>query len=145
MAKRYQSIYDYWLLPLWYLLAIVLSVLLLFMTTDYFPFDIFWPLCYLYFFYLWLLITSPLISFGHCVICTSSIYDYWLLPLWYLLAIVLSVLLLFMTTDYFPFDIFWPLCCLSFFYLWLLITEVISSHKEKKKRQHNGQKISKGK
>jgi hypothetical protein len=44
---------------------------------------VFLPLCCLSF-YLWLLITSPLIS---------SIDDYWLLPLWYLLL---------MTTDYFP-------------------------------------------
>jgi hypothetical protein len=33
-------------------------------------------------------------SFGHCVVCSSSIYGFWL-PLWYLLAIVLSVLLRF--------------------------------------------------
>jgi hypothetical protein len=30
-------------------------------------------------------------SFGHCVVCSSSIYEFWL-PLWYLLPIVLSVL-----------------------------------------------------
>ena len=30
-------------------------------------------------------------SFGHCLVCSSSIYRFWL-PLWYLLAIVLSVL-----------------------------------------------------
>ena len=30
-------------------------------------------------------------SFGHCVVCSSSIYGFWL-PLWYLLPIVLSVL-----------------------------------------------------
>ena len=58
-----------------------------------------------------------LFSFGHCVVC-SSIYRFWL-PLWYLLAIVLSVLL-FTDSDY-PFGIFWPLCCLSFFDLQILI------------------------
>jgi hypothetical protein len=40
-----------------------------------------------------------------------------------LLAIVLSVLL-FMASDY-PFGIWWPLYCLSF-YLWLLITPLVS-------------------
>ena len=79
----------------------------------------FWPLCCL-FFYLQILIT-PLVSFGHCVVC-SSIYGFWL-PLWYLLAIVLSVLL-FTDSDY-PFGIFWPLCCL-FFYLQILITALVS-------------------
>ena len=49
-----------------FLLAIVLSVLLRYTNSDY-PFGIFWPLC-----------------------CrSSSIYGFWL-PLWYLLAIVLS-------------------------------------------------------
>ena len=110
------SIYDFWL-PLWYLLAIVLSVLL-FTISDY-PFGIFWPLYCLYF-YLRFLIT-PLVSFGHCIVCTS-IYDFWL-PLWYLLAIVLSVLL-FTISDY-PFGIFWPLYCL-YFYLRFLITPLVS-------------------
>ena len=80
---------------------------------------LFWPLC-----------------------CLSSIYGFWL-PLWHLqtflvifiLAIVLSVLLPSMASDYL-FDIFnlflsflfWPLCCLSFFHLWLLITSLVSSN-----------------
>jgi hypothetical protein len=66
----------------------------------------FWPLCCLSFFDLRLLIT-PLVStnfsFGHCVVCPSSIHGFWL-PLWYLqtfiLAIVLSVLLRFTASDY---------------------------------------------
>jgi hypothetical protein len=84
-----------------------------------FPFGIFWPLYCLFFylwlvfpplvsfghcivsFYLWLVIT-PLVSFGHCIVC-PFIYGFWL-PLWYLLAIVLSVLL-FMASEY-PFGIF---------------------------------------
>ena len=115
------SIYGFWL-PLWYLVAIVLSVLLLFTASDY-PYGIFWPLCCLFFFYLRLLIT-PMVSFGHCVVCSSSIYGFWL-PLWYLVAIVLSVLLLFTASDY-PYGIFWPLCCLFFFYLRLLITPLVS-------------------
>jgi fatty acid desaturase len=48
---------------------------------------------------------APLISFGHCMVCSSSIYWFWL-PLWYLLAIALSVLRRFTYSDC-PFDIFW--------------------------------------
>jgi hypothetical protein len=110
------SIYSFWL-HLWYLLAIVLS-LLPFTASDY-PFDIFWPL-YCLSFHLQLLIT-PLSSFGHCIV-SPSIYSFWL-PLWYLLAIVLS-LLPFTASDY-PFVICWPLYCLSF-HLQLLITPLLS-------------------
>ena len=96
----------------------------------------FWPLCCLSFLELHHLIT-PLVSsnssFGHCVSC-PSIYRFWL-PLWYLqtllLAIVLSVLLWFTDSDY-PFGIFkfffWPLCCLFFFDLRILITPLVSSN-----------------
>ena len=111
------SIYGFWL-PLWYLFPIVLS-LLLFMASDY-PFGILWSLYCLS--YLRLPIT-PLVSFGHCIVC-PSIYGFWL-PLWYLVAIVLSVLL-FTASDY-PFGILWPLYCLSF-YLRLLITPLVSSN-----------------
>ena len=104
------SIYDFWL-PLWYLVAIVLSVLPRFTTSDYF-FGILWPLYCLSFLDLRFLFT-PLVSCGHCIVCPSSIYDFWLL-LWYLVAIVLSVLPRFTTFDY-PFGILWPLHCLSFF------------------------------
>ena len=115
------SIYRFWLL-LWYLLAIVLSVLLRFTASDY-PFGIFWPLCCLSFFELQILITS-LVSFGHCVVWSSSIYRFWL-HLWYLLAIVLSVLL-WETDSNYHFGIFWPLCCLTFFDLQILITSLVS-------------------
>ena len=212
------SIYRFWL-PLWYLLSlcclffyiqilitplvsfvIVLSVLLLYTDSDY-PFGIFchcvvcsssiyrfwlplWyllSLCCLFFFYIQILIT-PLVSFVivlsvllytdsdypfgifcHCVVCSSSIYRFWL-PLWYLLSlcclfffyiqilitplvsfvIVLSVLL-YTDSDY-PFGIFchcvvcsssiyrfwlplWyllSLCCLFFFYIQILITPLVS-------------------
>ena len=129
---------------LWYLLAIVLSVLLLFTDYGYLPlvsfghcvvcssfiyglwlppFGIFWPLCCLFFFYLRIMVTSlwyllaivlsvlllftdygylPLVSFGHCVVCSSFIYGLWL-P---------------------PFGIFWPLCCLFFFYLRIMVTSL---------------------
>jgi hypothetical protein len=40
-------------------------------------------------------------SYGHCVVCPSLIYRFWL-PLWYLLAIVLSVLLWYTDSDYLP-------------------------------------------
>ena len=112
------SIYRFWL-PLWYLVVIVLSVLLRYTDSDY-PFGILWPLCCLFFFDIRILIT-PL--FGHCVVC-SLIYRFWL-PLWYLLAIVLSVLLRYTDSDY-PFGIFWPLCCLSFFDIRILITPLVS-------------------
>jgi hypothetical protein len=79
----------------------------------------FWSLCCMSF-DLRLLIT-PLVSFGHCVVCPSSIYGFWL-PLWYLLVIVLSVLR-FTAFDY-PFGMFWSLCCLSFD-LRLLITPLV--------------------
>jgi hypothetical protein len=102
------------------LLVIVLSVLLL--TPSYCPFGIFWSLCCLSF-YLLLLIAS-LVSFGHCVGCPFSTYSF-LLPLWYLLVIVLSVLLL-LTPSYCFFGIFWSLCWLSFFYLLLLIASLVS-------------------
>jgi hypothetical protein len=110
-------IYSFWL-PLWYLLAIILSDLW-FTASDY-SFGIFWPLYYLAF-DLRLLIT-PLVSFGHYIVC-PLIYGFWL-PLWYLLAIILSALW-FTASDY-PFGIFWPLYCLSFD-LQLLITPLVSS------------------
>ena len=115
------SIYRLWL-PLWYLLAIVLSVLLWYTDYDYL-FGVFWPLCYLTVFDLQILITS-LVSFGHCVVCPSSIYRFWL-HLWYLLTIVLSDRLRFTDSDY-SFRIFWPLCCLIFFDLQILITPLVS-------------------
>ena len=109
-------------LPLWYLLAIVFSVLLR-LTHSHYPFGIFWPLCCLFFLDLRILIT-PLVSFVHCVVCSSQIYGF-SFPLWYLLAIVLSVLLRFMDSHY-PFGIFWPLCCLFFLDLRILISSLVS-------------------
>ena len=95
-------------LPIWYLLAIVLSVLLpsdyplwyllttvssVLLPSDY-PFGIFWPLYRLSCFRP----ITPLVSFDHCIVCPASVR----LPLWYLLAIVLSVLL----PSNYPFGIF---------------------------------------
>ena len=64
--------------------------------------------------------------FGHCIVCSSSIYGFWL-HLWYLLVIVLSVLLRF-TASGDTFSIFWPLYFCSFLiygfwlHLWYLQT-----------------------
>ena len=109
--------FVFWL-PLWYLLAMVLSVLRLLIThlvsfghgvdcpsaSDY-PFGIFWPWCclsFVFWLHLWYLLAmvlsvlrlliTPLVSFGHGAVCPSF-------------------------SDY-PFGIFWPWCCLSFFF-WL--------------------------
>ena len=109
-------------LPLWYLLAIVLSVLLRF-TASHYPFGIFWPLYCLSFYAFRLLITT-LVSLGHCIVCPLTLYGF-SLPFWYLLAIVLSVILRF-TASHYPFGIFWPLYCLSFYALRLLITPLVS-------------------
>jgi hypothetical protein len=119
------SFFDlrFWLF-LWYLLAIVLSVFLRLTASDYL-FGIFWPLYCPSFFDLRLLITS-LVSFGHCIVRLSSTYGFWL-PLWYLLAIVLSVFLRLTASDYL-FGIFWPLYCPSFFDLRLLIISLVSSN-----------------
>ena len=98
-----------------------MSLLRLFTASDYF-FGIFWSLYCPYFVYLRLLITS-LVYIGHCIVCTSSIYGFWLL-LRYILVIVLSVLRLFMASDY-SFGIFWSLYCPYFVYLRLLITSLV--------------------
>jgi hypothetical protein len=113
------SIYGFWI-PLWYLVTIVLSVLRS-MASGY-RFGILWPLCCLSF-DLWLLDTA-LVSCDHCVVC-PSIYGFWI-PLWYLVAIVLSVLRS-MASGY-RFGILWPLCCLSFD-LWLLDIALVSSNR----------------
>jgi hypothetical protein len=117
----FSSIYRLWL-PLWYLVAIVSLVLLRYTDSDY-PFGILWPLCRLLFFDLQILIT-PLVSCGHCVVCSSSIYRFWL-PLWYLVAIVSSALLRYTASDY-PFGIFWPLFRQFFFDILILIIPLVS-------------------
>ena len=103
-------------------LAIVLSVFLRCTASDY-QFGILWPLYCLSFFDVRLLITS-LVSCGHCIVCLSSMYGFWL-PLWYLVTIVLSVFLRCTASDYL-FGILWPLYCLSFYDVRLLITSLVS-------------------
>jgi hypothetical protein len=78
-------IYGFWL-PRWYLVAIVLSVL--WFTDSDCPVGILWPLYCLS--YDLRILIAPLVSCGHCIVC-PMIYGFWL-PLWYLVAIVLSVL-----------------------------------------------------
>jgi hypothetical protein len=116
-------------------------------TTSYYPFGICWPLYRLSFIYhfllhLWYLLATvlsvldlpllitPLVSFGHCIVCpwfTTSYYPFgifwplcclsliyhFLLPLWYLLVTVVCP---WFTTSYYPFGICWPLCCMSLIY-----------------------------
>ena len=114
-------IYRFWLPP-WYHLAIVLCVLLWHTDSDY-TLGIIWPLCCLFFYDIPIVIT-PLVYFSHCLVCSSMIYRFWL-PTWYLLAIVLSVLLWYKDSDY-PLGIFWPLCCLFFYDIQILITPLVS-------------------
>jgi hypothetical protein len=104
--------YGFWL-PLWYLFVIVLSVLRLFSASGY-SIGIFclWYCPYVVYF---LLLITPFIYFGYCIVRTLSIYGFWWL-LWYILVIVLSVLRLFTASDYF-FGIFWSLFCRYFVYL----------------------------
>jgi hypothetical protein len=117
------SLYGFWL-PLWYLLAIVLSVLLRYTDSDY-PFGIFWPLCCQFFFDIRILITR-LVSFGHCVVSSSSIYGIWL-PLWYLCGNQNLYIEEELTTQWTK-DTKWVIrICIS-----------------KKNWQHDGQKIPKG-
>ena len=102
----------------------MLSVLLRLTDSDC-PYDIYWQLCWLTFFDLRILIV-PMVSIGHCIVCPSSIYGFWL-PLWYLLVIVLSVLLRFTDSDW-PYGICWPLYCLSFFDLPMVFFGRFSDH-----------------
>ena len=144
------DLHSFWL-PFWYLLAIVLSVLrltrLLVTLLVSFGHCIVCPSTYTG------LLVTLLVSFGHCIVCPSTytasgypfgifwplyclsfdLHGFWL-PFWYLLAIVLSVLLLTRllitllvsfghcivcpstyTASGYPFGIFWPLYCLSFY------------------------------
>jgi hypothetical protein len=108
--------------------------------SDY-PFGVFkllfWPLCCLFIFDIWIL-TTPLVSsnssFDHCVVCSSSIYGFWL-PLWclqtLLLTIVLSVPLRYNDSGSL-FGVlklvFWPLCCLFVFDIKILTIPLVSSN-----------------
>ena len=138
-------IYRFWF-PLWYLLAIVLSVIQILVTL--------WFLLVIVLSDIQILI-SLLVSFGHCVFWYTDsdcpfgifwslcflIYRFWL-PLWYLLVIVLSDIqimifplvsfghcVVWYTDSDFPSGIFWSLCCLIYrfwFSLWYLLAIVLS-------------------
>ena len=114
-------IYRFWLC-LWYHLTIVLTILLWYTASGY-AFGIFWPLYWLSFFDIRLMV-MPLVSFGHCIDCPSLIYGFWLC-LWYLLTIVLTVLLWYTASGY-AFGILWPLYWLSSFDIQLLVMPLVS-------------------
>jgi hypothetical protein len=116
----------------------VLSVLRRFTDSDYLC-GIFWPLYCLFFVDLLILIAS-LVSFGHCIVCSSSIYWFWL-PLWYLLAIVLSVLRRLTDSDC-PFGIFWPLYCV-FFVDWLILQKIPKGQSESVNRRRTDNTMAK--
>jgi hypothetical protein len=96
------------------------------------------------------ILITPLVSFGHCVVCSSSIYWFWLL-LWYLLVIVKRyqrgnqnqyieeeqttqwskdtkevIRICILKKNNYTFGIFWSLCCLFFFNILILITSLVS-------------------
>jgi hypothetical protein len=54
------------------------------------------------------LLITPLVSFGHCVVCSCWTCGF-SLPLWYLLGIVLSVLVG-LAASHYPFGIFCSIC-----------------------------------
>ena len=123
------SIFDlpFWL-PHWYFLAIVLSVHLQF-TALITPLISFGH-CIVCPSSIYHLIT-PLISFGHCIVCPSSIYrfDYLFDIFWPLYCLSIFDLPLWL-----PFCIFWPLYCLSIFnfpfwlHLWYLLATLLFVH-----------------
>jgi hypothetical protein len=83
------------------------------------------------------LLVTPLVSFGHCVVC-PVVYGFWLLC-WCLVVIVLSGLR-FTASDY-SFGVFWSMCCLSFD-VRLLITPFVSfGHCVVCRHQRSNQKL----
>jgi hypothetical protein len=111
---------SFFWLPLWCLVAIMLSALRC--TSSDYPFDVLWPLCCLP--YDVRLLIIPLVSCGHYVVC-PTMYVFWL-PLWCLVAIMLSALRC--TSSDYPFDVLWPLCCLPFDVRLLIIPLVSCGH-----------------
>ena len=124
-------IYGFWL-HFWYLQSIghyFVCLSLIFMASDCCTFDIFKPLAIIlsvFLLYLWLLITTLLISSNlwplFCM-SFSYIYGFWLLHFWYLQTFghyFVCLSLIFMTSDFYTFDIFKPLAiiCLSFSYIY---------------------------
>jgi hypothetical protein len=133
---------EFWLQHLWYLQTFghyFVCLSLIFMTSDYYTFDIFKPLAIIlsvFLLYLWLLIITLLISSNlwplFCL-SFSYIFGFWLIHFWYLQTFghyFVCLSLIFLAFDYYTFDIFKPLAIiLSVFllYLWLLITTLLIS------------------
>jgi hypothetical protein len=153
------------LITLWYLLAIVLSVILRFTATCDYPLVSFGHciVCHSSVY----ASDYPLVSFGHCIVCYTSVYGCFWLPfgivcplhclsffclrilliiLWYLLAIVLSVILRFTATSDYPLVYFRAVKRrMTDNTMAKRYQRVIrSSRKAKNDRQYNGQKIPKG-
>jgi hypothetical protein len=91
------------------------------------------------------LLITPLVYFGHCVVCSCWTCGF-SLPLWYLLAIVLSVLVE-LAASHYLFGIFKPFLNekpqveQAQTTQWTKDTKgVMRSRKSNKNRQHNGQK-----
>ena len=57
------------------------------------------------------------LSIGHCIVCPSSFYGFWL-PLWYLLVILVTPLV----SSVYPFGIFW----LPWLPLWYLLVTLVT-------------------
>jgi hypothetical protein len=103
------------------------------MGKRYQPFGIFWPLYRLSYFDVCLLITD-LVSFGHSIVCPTSMYAFWL-PLRYLLAIVTMAKRYQMGNQKAYIEVGQTM-------QWAKDTKmVIRRHKSKKDRRYNGQKI----
>ena len=149
------------------ILVIVLSVLLCFMDSDY-PSGIFWSLCCLSFFVLWIhypsdntiLITkiySDYPSEGSFFVLSESIKQtplkdcvvrFWL-PLWYILNCVVCPSLFYgfwLPLWYLLVIVLSVLLCFmdSDYPMTIYTRGVIRIHKTKKDRQHNDQNISEG-
>ena len=62
-------------------------------------------------------------SFGHCVVCSSSIYGFWL-SLWYLQTLLSFICMFCRSLFVLLYFFFWPLCCLFFFNIRILITSL---------------------
>ena len=130
---------DYYTFDIFKPLAIILYVFLLYLlASDYYTFDIFKPLAIIlsvFLLYLWLLITLLISSNLWPLFCLSFsyIYGFWLLHFWYLQTFghyFVCLSFIFMTSDYYTFDIFKPLAIiLSVFllYWWRLITTLLIS------------------
>ena len=103
---------------------LTLNVLLRFTASDR-PFAILWPLHWMSFFALQLLI-APLPSFGYCIECPSSIYSFWS-QLCHPLAIALTVLLRITASDY----------LFGIFKLFFLVVELMSSLQNFYGRHHD--------